>query len=420
MYNSLGLLKKTIQDFSSETTEYINNSYSPWAFADQITHLAEQGKAKKIESCKIWDLSQFIYQPTWSGYLSSIKNIRRKIHVINDLNLIHEGLKQGRSSKRYSIYYTVADAEIGSSDNMLICPSNEHTRLRSPFENTLSKRGITEKYLLELAKRIAIDGISHGISDLSLLKTDLCQIANNHSNFSQKEAISSLDTLEKTSLHTTDESLKFITALLAENPKWANQMHEEFIQRFEVLSDTCFCTSSNFFDQIKEEFAKELILFVEGGEWKNRWYTKKIEPSATLHSFVLEALRLYPVMPQIVRVANEHFDLGDQKIQPGDVVMFNVLGYQRDANLWPEPEKFKPERFFGNGSKPNLLKDKSLLNFSSGPYHCIGENLAKYTLLLSTARLALKIALENKMKPKSPNSPLTYKVIPPIMIANVK
>lgn len=62
----------------------------------------------------------------------------------------------------------------------------------------------------------------------------------------------------------------------------------------------------------------------------------------------------------------------NQIIEKGVEVFLPVLGLQRDAKYYDEPEKFKPERFMDE----NVAK-RPYYPFGDGPRNCIGMRLGK-------------------------------------------
>ena len=64
-----------------------------------------------------------------------------------------------------------------------------------------------------------------------------------------------------------------------------------------------------------------------------------------------------------------------------------------DPKLFPEPDVFKPERFFVNGAFENPTSDRRSM-FGLGRRRCPGEILAKSEIFLFTTRLVQCYKLE--------------------------
>ncbi|XP_038044902.1 cytochrome P450 2U1-like [Patiria miniata] len=62
------------------------------------------------------------------------------------------------------------------------------------------------------------------------------------------------------------------------------------------------------------------------------------------------------------------------------ILISNLWAVSRDPNLWPEPEKFRPERFLDGDGKVRLPEEH--LPFSTGRRVCLGEQLAKMELFI--------------------------------------
>ncbi|XP_030377224.1 probable cytochrome P450 6t1 [Scaptodrosophila lebanonensis] len=97
-----------------------------------------------------------------------------------------------------------------------------------------------------------------------------------------------------------------------------------------------------------------------------------------LRQVVDEVLRLYPPTAFLDRCCNasEGYDLepwGPTRLARGTPVYISVLGLHRDPELWPEPNKFDPERFSPEERQQHT--PTSYLPFGAGPRGCIGTIL---------------------------------------------
>ncbi|KAI3353343.1 hypothetical protein L3Q82_019885 [Scortum barcoo] len=107
-----------------------------------------------------------------------------------------------------------------------------------------------------------------------------------------------------------------------------------------------------------------------------------------LDSVVNESLRLYPPAARLERMAKETIKINGITIPKDIIVMVPVYALHRDAELWPEPEEFRPDRF----SKQNKqsINPYTYLPFGFGPRNCMGMRFA-----LVMIKLALVEVLQN-------------------------
>jgi len=96
---------------------------------------------------------------------------------------------------------------------------------------------------------------------------------------------------------------------------------------------------------------------------------------------VREALRLRPVFVVTPRLAVEPFRLGEFEIPPGVAVVPAIPLVHRRADLYPEPDAFRPERFL---EKPPGTY--TWIPFGGGARRCIGAGFAQLEMraVLST------------------------------------
>jgi cytochrome P450 len=94
-----------------------------------------------------------------------------------------------------------------------------------------------------------------------------------------------------------------------------------------------------------------------------------------LDATVKEALRLRPVVPLIGRILRRPYQLGGYDLPAGTTVGACIFLAQRDPNVYPEPDAFRPERFLGVQPDP-----ASWLPFGGGIRRCIGSWFALYEM----------------------------------------
>ncbi|XP_015161082.1 cytochrome P450 CYP736A12-like [Solanum tuberosum] len=105
-----------------------------------------------------------------------------------------------------------------------------------------------------------------------------------------------------------------------------------------------------------------------------------------LEMVVKEGMRLHPVGPLFYHEAMEDCVVDGFQIHKGSRTVINCYAVQRDPNVWPEPEKFFPERFFGS-SIDFRGNDFQLVPFGSGRRSCPGMQLGVTVVRLVVAQL---------------------------------
>ena len=92
-----------------------------------------------------------------------------------------------------------------------------------------------------------------------------------------------------------------------------------------------------------------------------------------LRNALLEALRLYPPVPHIVRDANGPDDICGEKIEADTQVYMSPWVIHRHRRFWDWPTAFLPGRFAG---KTAPWTTPAYIPFGSGPRICIGLSFA--------------------------------------------
>jgi cytochrome P450 len=108
---------------------------------------------------------------------------------------------------------------------------------------------------------------------------------------------------------------------------------------------------------------------------------------------VEETLRLYPPAWVIGRRAVEADVLGGYRVEKGATVFVSPYLTQRRADLWPEPQRFRPERFSAAASAAR--QRYAYFPFGGGPHLCVGNEFAmmEAQLILATVAPAYRLAL---------------------------
>jgi cytochrome P450 family 110 len=101
-----------------------------------------------------------------------------------------------------------------------------------------------------------------------------------------------------------------------------------------------------------------------------------------LDAFCQETLRIHPVAPNVARQLEHPFELAGQTIPAGTTLAASIMMLHQNEKLYPEPNKFRPERFLDRKFSPY-----EFIPFGGGPRRCIGAAFAMYELKIALATL---------------------------------
>ncbi|GIX78249.1 cytochrome P450 3A21 [Caerostris darwini] len=113
-----------------------------------------------------------------------------------------------------------------------------------------------------------------------------------------------------------------------------------------------------------------------------------------LDNVISETLRMYPPAIRMERSAEADYQLGNTgiTIPKGMIVTIPVFAMHRDPKLFPDPEKFDPDRF--TQEEREKRDPYSYLPFGAGPRNCVGMRFAlmeiKVCLSYVVANLRIK------------------------------
>jgi cytochrome P450 len=120
----------------------------------------------------------------------------------------------------------------------------------------------------------------------------------------------------------------------------------------------------------------------------------ELDPSATaelpfLDAVCCETLRLDPVAPLIGRTLRRNLTVKGRDLPAGLSVGISIVGLHRRPDLYPDPERFVPERFLERTYGPF-----EYLPFGGGSRRCLAASFALYEMKLVLASLLRAHALQ--------------------------
>ena len=128
-------------------------------------------------------------------------------------------------------------------------------------------------------------------------------------------------------------------------------------------------------------------------------------------------MRLYPPTALLARQNVEADELGGYTIPPQSMIILVPYLVQRYAALWPDPDRFDPDRF-----APQAVEARpktAYIPFAAGPRVCLGNNFALlemvYAMSLAASRYRWEMAEDEDIPfelvgTMRPTKPLKVKV----------
>ncbi|CAL8148672.1 unnamed protein product [Orchesella dallaii] len=105
-----------------------------------------------------------------------------------------------------------------------------------------------------------------------------------------------------------------------------------------------------------------------------------------LEKCIQETLRFYPVVPLFQRQIEAKLELEPGLVLPSNTILtIFPQGMHMNPEYFPEPEKFKPERF--SIEEVKARHPFAYIPFAAGPRMCLGYKFAMMEMLILTARI---------------------------------
>jgi Cytochrome P450 len=144
-------------------------------------------------------------------------------------------------------------------------------------------------------------------------------------------------------------------------------------------------------NQVVQEKAYQEVAIILSGE--SQVTHANLQDMKYLEMVIKETLRVHPSVPLIGRILSEDTELGGVMVPKGIDIGVQIFAIHRNPEVFPEPERFIPERFTENFE---LRKNPyEYIPFSAGPRNCIGESspahLWPHSVLVPLSRFRSKI-----------------------------
>ncbi|GIY70269.1 hypothetical protein CDAR_248002 [Caerostris darwini] len=112
-----------------------------------------------------------------------------------------------------------------------------------------------------------------------------------------------------------------------------------------------------------------------------------------LDCVIKETMRLYPTGPFLLRQITKDISISGYPIPKGATCTVFTHLLHRDEEVFPNPEKFDPDRFLPENSATR--SPFAYLPFSAGPRNCIGQKLAVMEQLVITSTIMRNYSVQS-------------------------
>ncbi|BBX95318.1 cytochrome P450 [Mycobacterium lacus] len=119
-----------------------------------------------------------------------------------------------------------------------------------------------------------------------------------------------------------------------------------------------------------------------------------------LSAIIKETLRMHPAVPIVLRKLVEPRSIGGIQFSAGDVVGIAVPAIHFRASVWPDPERFDPDRFLDHNPAPF-----EYLPFGGGHRRCLGAAFATYELAIAIGTMVRTVVLSMPQAERRKNPP---------------
>ncbi|CAA7263089.1 unnamed protein product [Cyclocybe aegerita] len=166
---------------------------------------------------------------------------------------------------------------------------------------------------------------------------------------------------------------------------------------YAAASDTTISATGTFFycmaaNPAVQKKAQEEIDRITGGSQLPDFSDREAMPY--LEAVYREVMRYRPPLPLTVsRSLSEDDHYRDYFFPKGTLIFANIWGMTHDEDVYPEPDVFKPERFFNVDGKLN--DNDRIMAFGFGRRICAGQHIASSTMWIIIASILASFNISN-------------------------
>ena len=126
----------------------------------------------------------------------------------------------------------------------------------------------------------------------------------------------------------------------------------------------------------------------------------------TTHQIAMETLRMYPIIPALIRVVSNSFEFQGYHVPAGEEVMLGTTVGHHLPQYFPEPDKFDITRY--TEDPPQHRQPGCYAPFGVGRHRCIGARFAEVQIAMTMAI----IVRETDLVLETPDKPLKVNIVP--------
>ncbi|KAK9506035.1 hypothetical protein O3M35_008047 [Rhynocoris fuscipes] len=298
----------------------------------------------------------------------------------------------------------IGSCAFGLNTNAMSDPDSEFRKNgRKIFESSIKRRffSLLKMNFPQLQKYVNLKSIDQSTEDFFMNLVKSTMLYREANNVTRNDFVQLLMELKKQEQNLTKTDQQDEDELIIDDKIIAANAFVFFVAGFETTASTLsYCLYELSLNQEIQEQAYQHVVSVLSKHGGQVSY-EAIREMTFLKQIFSETLRKYPPVPELLRKSTKDYVIPGTSvaIPKGTRVTIPVYSLHYDSKYFPEPEKFKPERF---DREKNKIKIGTYLPFGDGPRICIGERFAKMEIQVALVKLLTKYRFTLNSKTISP------------------